>query len=81
MFVVANDRIRIKSYFRDLPQTISVGSWTDKRKVMGRSALAVIDGGICLVAGFPVVAISTGMVTDKVTSMGPAIMIGLEHAS
>ena len=64
IFVVANGRIRIKSYFRDLPPTISGGSWTDKRKVMGRAALVVIYGSICLVDGFPVVAICTGMVAS-----------------
>ena len=59
IIVVANNRIRI--YFRDLPPTFS-GVRTDKSKVPFGSILAVVDGSVCLVAGFPVVAICTGMV-------------------
>ena len=78
IIVVANKRIRI--CFRDLPPTFS-GVGADKSKVPFGSILAVVDGSICLVAGFPVVAICTSMVSGKVTSMGPAIVISFELTS
>ena len=80
--VVANGRIIIIIYFRDLPPTASAGGWTDKEKVPSRSTIAIINGGIYLVAGFPDVAIGTSMVTGKVASMGSAILlIGVELPS
>jgi len=81
MVVANNSRIIIIIYFRDLPPTASAGGWTDKEKVPSRSTIAIINGGIYLVAGFPVVAIGTSMVAGKVASMGPAILIGLELSS
>ena len=80
IIVVANSRIRIRMYFRDLPPTFS-GVGTDKGKVPFGSVFAVINGGVYLVTCFPVVAIGTGMVTGEVTSMGPAIIISLELTS
>ena len=78
IIVVANSRIRIRMYFRDLPPTFS-GVGTDKGKVPFRSVFANHQcGGVCLVACFPVVAIGTGMVTDKVAAVGPAIVISFE---
>ena len=78
--IIANSRIRIRIYFGDLPPTTS-GVGTDKGKISFGSVFAVINGGVCLVACFPVVAICTGMVTGEVTSMGPAIVISLELMS
>ena len=68
--VVANGRIIIIIYFRDLPPTTSAGSWTDKRKIPSRSTL-----------GFLVIAIGTSMVSGKVASVGPAVVIALELMS
>ena len=78
--VVANN-VRIRMNFGDLPQTTSAGGWAHKEKVSSRSTLSVVNGGICLVASFPVVAICTSLVTGKVAFMGPAIVIGLELLS
>ena len=75
--VVANN-VRIRMNFGDLPQTTSAGGWAHKEKVSSRSTLSVVNGGICLVASFHVVAIGTSVVTNNVTSVGPVIMIGLE---
>ena len=77
MIVVANSRIRIRMVLRDLPPTVS-GVGADKSKVPFRFIFAVINGGVYLVACFPVVAIGTGMVAGKVTAMGPAIVISFE---
>ena len=78
--VVANGRIIIIIYFGDLPPTTS-GVGTDEGKISFGSVFAVINGGVCLVACFLVVAIGTSMVTGEVTSMGPAIFISLELKS
>ena len=71
--------------FGDLPlqliPTTSAGGWAYKKKVPSRSTLLVGNGGICLVAGFPVVTIGPSMVAGKVASMGPAIMISFEFTS
>ena len=78
--LVANGRIRIKIYFRDLPPTTS-GVGTDKRKVLCGSTLAFANGGICLVADFSVVAFGTSMVAGKVATMGLVIVISFELMS
>ena len=79
MVVANNIRIRIRMNFGDLPPTTSAGCWAHKKKVPpSRSTLSVVNGGICLVASFHVVAIGTSVVTNNVTSVGPVIMIGLE---